>query len=65
MNGFVIGVGCYVKELSALAAEVGKKIGDVTVDMGNTACKVPFAPDYINKAKAKGTLGKKKKTVKC
>jgi len=65
MNGFVIGVGCYVKELSALASEVGKKIGDVTVDMGNTACKVPFAPDYINKVKAKGSLGKKKKTVKC
>jgi len=65
MNGFVIGVGCYVKELSALAYEIGKKIGGVTVDVGNTACKVPFAPDYINKVKAKGYLGKKKKTVKC
>lgn len=65
MNGFVIGVGCYVKELSSLASEIGKKIGDVTVDMGNTACKVPFAPDYINKVKARGSLGKKKKTVKC
>lgn len=65
MNGFVIGVGCYIKELSALASEVGKKIGVVTVDMGNTACKVPFAPDYINKTKAKGNIGKKKKTVKC
>ena len=65
MNGFVIGVGCSVKELSALASETGKKIGDVTVDMGNTACKIPFSPDYINKAKEKGYLGKKKKTVKC
>ena len=65
MNGFVIGVGSYVKELSDLAIETGKKIGDVTVDVGNTACKVPFAPDYINKVKAKGYLGKKRKTVKC
>jgi len=65
MNGFVISVGSYVKELSELAVETGKKIGDVTVDVGNTACKVPFAPDYINKAKARGSFGKKKKTVKC
>ena len=65
MNGFVIGVGCYVKELSSLASEIGKKIGNVTVDMGSTSCKVPFAPDYINKVKARGSLGKKKKTVKC
>jgi len=65
MNGFVISVGSYVKELSELAVETGKKIGDVTVDVGNTACKVPFAPDYINKAKAGGSFGKKKKTVKC
>jgi 3-methyladenine DNA glycosylase AlkD len=65
MNGFVIGVGCYVKELSSLASEIGKKIGGVTVDVGNTACKVPFAPDYIKKVKAKGYLGRKKKTVKC
>jgi 3-methyladenine DNA glycosylase AlkD len=65
MNNFVIIVGSYVKELSETAIETGKKIGDVTVDVGNTACKVPFAPDYISKAKARGSLGKKKKTVKC
>lgn len=65
MNNFVIGVGCYMKELSSLAIGTGKKIGNVTVNMGNTACKVPFAPDYINKAKAKGIIGKKRKTVKC
>lgn len=65
MNNFVIIVGSYVKELSELAIETGKKIGNVTVDVGNTACKVPFAPDYINKAKARGSLTKKKKTVKC
>ena len=65
MNGFVIGVGGYIKELTKEAIEVSKKIGDVYVDMGGTACKVPSAPDYIKKMEAKGYIGKKKKTVKC
>jgi len=65
MNGFVIGVGAYIKELTKEAIEVSKKIGDVYVDMGGTACKVPSAPDYIKKMEAKGSIGKKKKTVKC
>ena len=65
MNGFVIGVGGYIKELTKDAIEAAKKIGDVYVDMGGTACKVPSAPDYIKKMEAKGTIGKKKKTVKC
>jgi len=33
--------------------------------MGDTACKVPSAEDYIMKIDARGSLGKKKKTVKC
>jgi DNA alkylation repair enzyme len=65
MNGFVIGVGSYIKELTKEAIGVSKKIGDVYVDMGGTACKVPSAPDYIKKMEAKGSIGKKKKTVKC
>lgn len=65
MNNYVISIGSYVKELTPLANEVGKNIGNVTVDMGNTACKVPFAPEYIKKVKDKGNWGKKKKTVKC
>jgi len=65
MNGFVIGVGGYIKELTKDAIEASKKIGDVYVDLGNTACKVPSAPDYIKKMEAKGYIGKKKKTVKC
>jgi len=65
MNGFVIGVGGYIKELTKEAIEVSKKIGDVYVDMGGTACKVPSAPDYIKKMEARGSIGKKKKTVKC
>ncbi len=65
MNGFVIGVGGYIKELTKEAIEASKKIGEVYVNMGNTACKVPSAPDYIKKMEAKGYIGKKKKTVKC
>ena len=65
MNGFVIGVGSYIKELTKEAIETAEKIGDVYVDMGGTACKVPPAPDYIKKMEAKGYIGKKKKTVKC
>ncbi len=65
MNGFVIAVGCYVKPLSKNAIEAATKIGPVTVDMGDTACKVPFAPDYIRKVEERGTVGKKRKTVKC
>lgn len=65
MNGFVISVGGYVPELTDLAIATGNKIGIVTVDMGGTSCKTPFSPEYIDKIKKRGSIGKKKKTVKC
>jgi len=65
MNAFVICVGSYVKSLTPLAMEIGEKVGKVDVDMGNTACQVPFAPDYIRKVEKRNPTGKKKKTVKC
>ena len=65
MNGFVIAVGSYVKSLTKLAIQVGERIGAVTVDMGNTSCKVPFAPDYIRKVEKRGAIGKKRKSAKC
>lgn len=65
MNGFIIGVGGYIKELTNEAIDAAKKIGDVYVDMGGTACKVPAAAEYIRKMEVKGYIGKKKKTVKC
>ena len=65
MNGFVIAVGCYVKSLTELAMKTAEKVGRVTVDMGNTACQVPSAPEYIRKVQARGTLGKKRKTARC
>jgi len=65
MNGFVMSVGIYVTALTADAIAAAKRIGDVMVDKGDTACKVPDAIIYIQKAKDRGNLGKKKKTVKC
>jgi 3-methyladenine DNA glycosylase AlkD len=65
MNGFVIAVGSYVKDLTALAIRTGKVIGPVEVDMGRTACKISFAPDYIQKVKDRGTVGRKRKSARC
>ena len=65
MNGFVIGVGGYVKPLNKKAKQVAKKIGKVSVDMGDTSCKVPLATEYIAKMEKGGRVGKKRKTIKC
>ena len=65
MNGFVIATGCYVRALTDTALKCGEQIGPVTVDMGKTACQVPFAPDTIRKAQERGTIGKKRKSAKC
>jgi 3-methyladenine DNA glycosylase AlkD len=65
MNGFVIGVGTYVKPLLKEAKATAKEIGEVTVDMGETECKVPLASEYIAKAEKAGKVGKKKKTMRC
>jgi hypothetical protein len=65
MNHFVISLGSYVKALTNDAVSAAKDIGEVFVDVGDTACKVPDAATHIMKVKAKGALGKKRKTVKC
>jgi len=65
MNGFVISVGAYVSALTNLAMKHAEKIGKVDVYMGKTSCKVPFAPEYLQKIIDKGRLGKKKKTARC
>lgn len=65
MNSFVIAVGAYVAPLTELALKTAEKIGTVEVDMGDTACKVPFAPDYIQKIIARGSVGKKRKSARC
>jgi len=65
MNRFVISVGSYVKPLYAQAMATGKRLGPVAVDVGDTDCKIPLAPEYIEKVKAMGKLGQKRKTIRC
>jgi len=65
MNGFVISVGTYVIPLTKKAIEVGKKIGKVSVNVGDTSCKVPVAVDYIEKNRKMGRVGKKRKVARC
>lgn len=65
MNGFVIAVGSYVSELTEEAKQVAEHIGKVHVDVGNTACKVPVAKEYIKKIEAKDRVGMKRKTCIC
>nr|WP_144923289.1 DNA alkylation repair protein [Paenibacillus bovis] len=65
MNSFVLAVGTYVEELNEEAKQVAEAIGKVHVDVGNTACKVPLAIDYIKKVEAKNRVGMKRKTCIC
>lgn len=65
MNGFVIASGTGVSSLTGDAMAVGIKNGKVQVYLGNTACKVPYAPDYLQKIIDMGRVGKKRKTMKC
>lgn len=65
MNNFIICIGTYVPTLTAKAKATAKAIGAVTVDMGDTDCQVPDAIGYIDKVIARGSQGKKRKTVMC
>ncbi len=65
MNGFVIAVGSYVKPLLSKAKATAKRIGIVEVNLGDTACKVPLATEYIAKVEQANRVGQKRKTAKC
>ena len=65
MNGFVIAVGSYVRPLLKQAKSAAKLIGNVSVDVGDTACQVPLAMAYIQKIESAGRAGKKRKTIRC
>ncbi len=64
MNNFVIAAGTYVPELRAKAIGVAHGLGKVEVNMGGTACQVPEAAGYIEKAAARWN-GKYRKMVRC
>mgnify|MGYP000686997986 CR=1 FL=1 len=65
MNAYVIALASYVMELKPAAKAAAETIGKVEVFMGETACKVPFAPEYILKVEARGNNGKKRKQAIC
>ncbi|MNJ38524.1 DNA alkylation repair protein [Paenibacillus bouchesdurhonensis] len=65
MNTFVIITGAYVIPLYNDAMKAASNIGKVHVDVGQTACKVPLAAEYIQKVEQRGKLGVKKKTCIC
>jgi 3-methyladenine DNA glycosylase AlkD len=65
MNGFLIAVGTYVTPLLSHAKSSAQKIGQISVDKGDTACKVPLATAYIEKVEAAGRVGRKRKTIRC
>jgi len=65
MNSFIICAGSYIKELHQPAKEMGARIGKVKVDVGDTACKIPFSPEYIEKVEKKNAIGKKRKSARC
>jgi hypothetical protein len=65
MNGFVIAVGSSVRPLLAEAKKAAKAIGAVTVNVGETACKVPLATESLAKVEAMGRVGTKRKSARC
>ena len=65
MNGFVMSAGIYIYSLTDKATMIAEQIGKVDVEMGGTACKVPYAVDYIEKVKKKNRIGKKRKMARC
>lgn len=65
MNSFVIAVGTYVEPLADRALTLAQALGEVKVDMGNTACKVPEATSYIVKARRGAAVAPKRKTARC
>lgn len=65
MNGYVISLASYVPELNADAKATAKVIDKVEVFMGETSCKVPYAPEYILKVEARGRIGIKRKGAVC
>lgn len=65
MNSFVIAIGTFVKPLHEKALLTAANIGKVDVILAGVACKTPLATAYIEKAKATGKIGKKRKSARC
>ena len=65
MNGFIIDAGGAYPELTEECKAIGDRIGEVKVDLGQTACKVSSIRAYIENMENRGRIGKKKAKAKC
>ena len=65
MNNFIISCGTYVSPLGDPAIATARKIGQVTVDMGDTDCQVPDAESYILKSRRGAPFASKRKSARC
>ena len=65
MNGFIIAAGGAYPELTEECKSIGDRIGEVKVDLGQTACKVPSIRPYIENMEKRNRIGKKKAKAKC
>jgi hypothetical protein len=65
MNNFVICVGTYVAPLGDIALETAQQMGEVKIDMGETACQVPDAAPYILKSRRSQPIAPKRKSARC
>jgi 3-methyladenine DNA glycosylase AlkD len=65
MNSFIICCGTYIQSLGDKAIATARRIGEVNVDMGDTACEVPEAESYIMKSRRGQPIAPKRKTVRC
>jgi 3-methyladenine DNA glycosylase AlkD len=64
MNTFIITVGIYVDPLHEQAVAIAEQLGQVQVDVGDTACEIPLATAYIARTRAAGRTAKRK-TIRC
>lgn len=64
MNNFVISAGAYLPEYTDRAKALGLRIGKVTVDMGETECKVPPITSYVAKVEARGSIGETRSSTR-
>jgi 3-methyladenine DNA glycosylase AlkD len=65
MNDFIISCGTYIQPLGEKAIATARRIGVLTVDMGDTACQVPDAESYIKKSHKGLPVAPKRKSVRC
>lgn len=65
MNGFIIAAAGAYPELTAHCKEIGDRVGQVKVDLGGTACKVPIIRPYVENMEKRNRIGKKKAKAKC